>query len=73
MYCTKCGAEINDEAIICPKCGCYAQAQTKNEEKEDKNGMAIAGFVCSFFVPILGWVFGGIGLKKSGKLFRFLS
>lgn len=34
----------------------------------EKNGMAIAGFVCSFFVPILGWVFGGIGLSKAKKL-----
>ena len=21
-YCTKCGSEIADEAVICPKCGC---------------------------------------------------
>lgn len=21
-YCTKCGAEIMDEAVVCPKCGC---------------------------------------------------
>lgn len=29
--------------------------------------MAVAGFVCSFFVPILGWVFGGIGLSRASK------
>lgn len=22
MYCSKCGAGIDDEAIVCPKCGC---------------------------------------------------
>lgn len=22
MYCSKCGKEINDEAMICPECGC---------------------------------------------------
>ena len=22
MFCTKCGKEINDEAVICPSCGC---------------------------------------------------
>ena len=31
------------------------------------NGMAIAGFVCSFFIPILGWIFGGLGLNKALK------
>lgn len=30
--------------------------------------MAVAGFVCSFFIPLLGWIFGGIGLSKSKKL-----
>lgn len=32
MYCVKCGAEINDEAVICPKCGCYTnQVKTKKQ------------------------------------------
>lgn len=25
-YCTKCGAEIADEAVICPSCGCAVVA-----------------------------------------------
>lgn len=32
------------------------------------NGFAIAGFVCSLFIPLLGFVFGGIGLSKSKEL-----
>lgn len=32
-----------------------------------ENGMAVAGFVCSFFIPILGWIFGGIGLGRAKK------
>lgn len=24
-YCTKCGKELMDEAVICPGCGCYAE------------------------------------------------
>ena len=34
----------------------------------ESNGMAIAGFVCSFFSPLLGWIFGGVGLSKANKL-----
>ena len=41
-------------------------AQTQEQPKS--NGMAVAGFICSFFIPLVGWIFGGIGLAKSKKL-----
>lgn len=37
-------------------------------QKEPKNGWAIAGFICSFLSPLLGFIFSGIGLNKAGKL-----
>ena len=46
----------------------YYPAQTTPTTPPKKNGMAIAGFVCSFFIPLLGWIFGGIGLSRSQKL-----
>lgn len=70
MYCEKCGAELNDEAIICTNCGVATSNYKPQEEKinePDKNGIAIAGFVCSFFIPLLGWIFGGIGLSRASK------
>ena len=50
----------------------YAPAPTyppyaPNTVQEESNGMATAGFVCSFFVPLLGWIFGGIGLARANK------
>lgn len=59
----RCGSTILDDAVICPYCGC-AQGTQKREET---NGMAIAGFVCSFLIPLLGLIFGGIGLKTANK------
>ena len=67
MFCKKCGKEILDEAVICPNCGVQVKEINGQTKSEDVNGMAIAGFICSFFVPILGWIFGGIGLSKSAK------
>ncbi len=69
MFCRTCGKEVNDNAIVCPNCGCLIDETSviKSEEKPQKNGMAVAGFVCSFFMPILGWVFGGIGLSRAKK------
>ena len=39
MFCTHCGAEINDEAVICVKCGCKVDekkpaAQIKSENDD---------------------------------------
>lgn len=64
-YCQHCGNEVVDDAVICPKCGCSV---ANNNNANKTNGFAIAGFVCSFFIPILGFVFGGIGLSKSKSL-----
>ena len=63
-YCSHCGKEFDPLAVLCVHCGCSI---TPENASEDKNGMAVAGFVCSFFVPLLGWIFGGIGLNRSKK------
>lgn len=35
-FCTKCGKEINDEAVICPNCGCATGNNEKPEVKAKK-------------------------------------
>lgn len=35
-YCTKCGHELQDDAILCPNCGCLVQAEKPIEKVEDK-------------------------------------
>ena len=76
MYCKKCGEKLEEGFVCCPNCGTFIDEEQKEDyegqakfvEGNRSNGMAIAGFICSFFVPILGWIFGGIGLKKSKEL-----
>lgn len=65
-YCAKCGKELMDEAIICPNCGCATGQITG--QKDEFNWMALVGFICSFFVAIVGLVFGILGLQKSKEL-----
>ena len=38
-YCSKCGNELVDEAIVCPKCGCAVNGVKTSAEKKslDKN------------------------------------
>ena len=51
MYCKTCGEEINDNAVICPKCGCATG--TSVEQKDEKSmGMSVLGF----FFPLIGLI-----------------
>ena len=78
MFCTHCGKEMCDEAYVCTNCGCLLQGdfvverqegvnESTQEEQPQTNGIAVAGFICSFFIPLLGWIFGGIGLARANK------
>ncbi|MDR1196820.1 MAG: DUF4190 domain-containing protein [Candidatus Nomurabacteria bacterium] len=45
-------------------------AKTTNTKPEVTNGLAIAGFICSFFVSVLGIILGAVALgqiKKTGE------
>lgn len=52
-YCSKCGAELLDDAVVCPKCGC--QVDGANITKSEKTW--IATFLLCFFL-------GGIGAHR---------
>jgi len=52
MSCTQCGAEINDEAVICPKCGCQVQAAGGDGEHS---------FVVTY---LLSWFLGMFGAHR---------
>lgn len=59
-YCTKCGSEMVDEAVMCTKCGCMAgkatEKKTANGEKTlevtERKGMSTASTVISFIFDI---------------------
>lgn len=49
-YCSKCGTQMVDEAIVCPNCGCAApDAGTTASKDENK----LVRFLLTFF---LGWI-----------------
>lgn len=64
-FCSHCGNELVDEAVICPKCGVSTgQNSVVGNNNNASNGMATAGFILSFFIPLLGLIFSILGLKK---------
>ncbi len=46
-YCITCGAELHDNAVICPKCGCATPQYKKDESSIGLN-------IVSFLFPIIG-------------------
>lgn len=49
----------------------YQPYQTQSYQpprKSGSNGLAIAGFICAFFFPLLGLIFSCIGLNHSKKM-----
>lgn len=75
-FCPRCGKRVEQNDQFCPHCGnSMFNAPMNNFSnnmyygyQEPTNGFAIAGFVCSFFIPILGIIFSCIGLSKAKQL-----
>ena len=61
MYCTHCGNEIDNKAVVCVHCGVPAVTVRQNKvntQQKPVNGFGIAGFVLSIFSIVLGSIFG---------------
>lgn len=76
MFCQNCGNEINDNAVVCPKCGCPTENNSNNFsaapaasnapviENGEKRTLADCALVFSFLMPIVGLILGIIGTIK---------
>ena len=69
MYCNNCGSEIDERAVICPKCGVPVKKNALNDgEKTSKtNTMAIVGFILSFLISIAGLICCIIARKQCNE------
>ena len=80
MFCRTCGKEVNDNAVICPHCGCALKnesiyAEVKNDVKKI-NVMCLVGFILSMasllialygMVAIAGLVLSIVGVVQTNK------
>ncbi len=55
MFCSKCGKEINDEAVVCVHCGC-AVKDTSNVVANDEHDWLITMILC--------WFLGAFGAHR---------
>ena len=65
-YCSQCGKELVDEAVVCPNCGCAVQAPVS--QQEDKPSTVLN--ILAFLFPVIGLIlFAGIVIsyRRQGK------
>lgn len=51
-YCSQCGKELVDEAVVCPSCGCAVQAPANQQEDKPSAGLNILAFL----FPVIGLI-----------------
>lgn len=56
MYCKKCGKEINDNAVICPSCGCATENFEKKNVNKETDSSSLGWAVLGFFIPLVGLI-----------------
>ena len=67
MFCKSCGTQMPDNSTNCPSCGArnVADAPVYNKGAEDKTSIGLA--ILSFFIPLFGFIYGGIKYKEAPK------
>ena len=62
-YCSHCGKEIADEAVICINCGCSVKG---NVPVAENDGEIEGGLMAlSILVPLAGWILWGVKSKET--------
>ena len=52
-FCSMCGKEVLEEAVVCPSCGCQLKNTPLNAENDaPSTGWAVLGF----FIPLVGLI-----------------
>ncbi|MBQ7045909.1 MAG: zinc-ribbon domain-containing protein [Clostridia bacterium] len=57
MFCSKCGNEIVDDAVVCTKCGCAVKGANSISAAAAGDDVPNGGLnILSFFVPLVGLI-----------------
>lgn len=57
-FCSKCGKEIMDEAVICPNCGCEVKNSTVSTSQNTVDDQVSIGLcVLAVLIPLFGVIY----------------
>ena len=68
-FCSKCGHEIMDEAIVCPNCGCAVVAPT-TPTQVSQDDINVGLCILSALIPLFGLIYWALKYKETPKKAR---
>lgn len=69
-FCTKCGKELFDEAVICPHCGCAVvntQGTHGNPYANTQDEVSIGLCILAALIPLFGIIYWPVKHKETPK------
>jgi uncharacterized membrane protein YvbJ len=72
-YCSHCGKELLDDAVICPSCGCPVENNTPNYQYQSYSGLSIVGLVFAFLSPVIGLILSLVAGNNAKQIGDFKS
>lgn len=66
-FCSKCGKEIMDEAVVCPNCGCPVANINPNAQNSTSDQVNIGLCILSVFIPLFGIIWWITKYKEKPK------
>lgn len=55
MYCTHCGNQIDDNAVVCIHCGVSVKQKQEQEQHQKVNVCGIIGFIAGIITYVFGF------------------
>ena len=64
-FCQNCGAEINDNAVVCVKCG--SSVKPANQVTEVDNSVSVGLVILAVLIPLFGIIYWPVKAKSRPK------
>ena len=70
-FCSHCGKEIADEAVVCPGCGCATgKPMTASEVPQEEDKVSVGLCVLAALIPLFGFIYWPVKHKATPKKAR---
>lgn len=66
-FCSHCGKEIMDQAVICPGCGCSVQSTTNQSFEEIDYSVSGGLVLLAILIPLFGIIYWPVKAKTRPK------